>query len=420
MKSTVFVSNERWRLILALIILCAVVMRLAAAWILAQPLESDSLSYFTMAQSLAERGELVDIYGQHVFFSAGYPLFLSLFFAIFGSSVGVALGVNAVLCVIGTWLIYRLALTLSGNRFAGALAAAAYAVWLPGIWNATMLAKENLSTPLLLAIALCAIDVARNKRPIRAAMVGGLLWGAALVTGGSALLLCAGIAIALLVLWRAQGFFAPALVGGLGFLVGAAVMLAPWLYATDQMVGRPVLTTNAAFNLYLGNNPAATGKFVSIADTPMGRNWEATRLKLGEVGNADRLQAEAMRWIRDNPARAAELAACKLVYFWQPNLMDAEDVGASKAFVLIRLVEVIQYGLIVVFGLAALRSRLIASDAKWIFAAMIVGFWLVHAAAYIITRYRDPVMPLLIVLAVIPVAKWLEQFILSRITRHAA
>lgn len=420
MKSTVFVSNERWRLILALIILCAVVMRLAAAWILAQPLESDSLSYFTMAQSLAERGELVDIYGQHVFFSAGYPLFLSPFFAIFGSSVGVALGVNAVLCVIGTWLIYRLALTLSGNRFAGALAAAAYAVWLPGIWNATMLAKENLSTPLLLAIALCAIDVARNKRPIRAAMVGGLLWGAALVTGGSALLLCAGIAIALLVLWRAQGFFAPALVGGLGFLVGAAVMLAPWLYATDQMVGRPVLTTNAAFNLYLGNNPAATGKFVSIADTPMGRNWEATRLKLGEVGNADRLQAEAMRWIRDNPARAAELAACKLVYFWQPNLMDAEDVGASKAFVLIRLVEVIQYGLIVVFGLAALRSRLIASDAMWIFAAMIVGFWLVHAAAYIITRYRDPVMPLLIVLAVIPVAKWLEQFILSRITRHAA
>ncbi|QSB44484.1 glycosyltransferase family 39 protein [Tsuneonella flava] len=420
MKSTAFVSNERWRLILALIILCAVVMRLAATWVLAQPLESDSLSYFTMAQSLAERGELVDIYGQHVFFSAGYPLFLSPFFAVFGSSIGVALGVNAVLCVIGTWLIYRLALTISGNRFAGALAAAAYAVWLPGIWNATMLAKENLSTPLLLAIALCAIDVARNKRPIRAAMVGGLLWGAALVTGGSALLLCAGIAIALLVLWRAQGFFAPALAGGLGFLVGAAVMLAPWLYATDQMVGRPVLTTNAAFNLYLGNNPAATGKFVSIADTPMGRNWEATRLKLGEVGNADRLQAEAMRWIRENLARAAELAACKLAYFWQPNLMDAEVVGASKAFVLIRLVEVIQYGLIVVFGLAALRSRLIAGDAKWIFAAMIVGFWLVHAAAYIITRYRDPVMPLLIVLAVIPVAKWLEQFILRRITRHAA
>ena len=82
---------------------------------------------------------------------------------------------------------------------------------------------------------------------------------AALVTGGSALLLCFGVAAALLMLWRARGSFAPAFSAGLCFIVGGAVMLAPWLYATNQMVGRPVLTTNAAFNLYLGNNPAATG-----------------------------------------------------------------------------------------------------------------------------------------------------------------
>jgi hypothetical protein len=37
---------------------------------------------------------------------------------------------------------------------------------------------------------------------------------------------------------------------------------------------------------------------------------------------------------------------------------------------------------------------------------MILGFWVVHAAAYIIPRYRDPVVPLLIVLAAVQVVAW--------------
>ena len=198
------------------------------------------------------------------------------------------------------------------------------------------------------------------------------------------------------------------------------LMLAPWLYATNQMVGRPVLTTNAAFNLYLGNNPAATGKFVSIADTPLAKNWDAARLRLGEVGNADRLQAAALDWIHANPGRAAELAALKLVYFWQPNLPDANDFAASTALASIRLFEVAQYGLTLLIGLLAFRSRGVASDGKWIFAAMIAGFWLIHAAAYIIPRYRDPAIPLLIVMAAIPVAAWIERFAAQRALRNAA
>ncbi|GAA4770839.1 hypothetical protein GCM10023219_16960 [Stakelama sediminis] len=413
-------SDSACRLLLTGIAIFAVTLRLAGVWVLNQPLESDSLSYFTMAQGLAERGELLDIYGQQAFYSAGYPLLLAPFFMVLGSSVSVALSVNMLLCAVSTWLIYRLALALSRNRGAGLLAATVYALWFPGLWNATMLAKENLSTPLLLGIALCAIGIARGERPMGTALVGGLLWGGALVTGGSALLLCAGVAVALLMLWRVRGNFAPAFAGGLCFIAGAALILTPWLYATDQMVGRPVLTTNAAFNLYLGNNPAATGKFVSISDTPMGRDWEVTRLRLGEVGNADRLQAEALRWIGENPGRAAELAMLKLAFFWQPNLPDAEDFSASKAVASIRLFEVIQYALILLFGFAAFRSRLIASDGRWIFAAMIAGFWLIHAAAYIITRYRDPAIPLLIVMGAIPVAAWLEQLTTRRTVRHAA
>jgi 4-amino-4-deoxy-L-arabinose transferase-like glycosyltransferase len=394
---------------LAAIVVIAAALRIVAALVLKQPLQSDGLSYFTMAQGLAARGELFDNFGQHVFYSAGYPLFLAPLFMVFGAGLPVALAINLLLAAISIWLVYRLAITLSNDQQSGLVAALVFALWFPGIWNATVLAKENLSTPLLLALALCAVGVARGSKLM--ALVAGLLWGAALITGGSALLLCAGVSVALILLWRSGGHFLPAFRSGLCFMLGALLTLGPWLYATDHMVGRPVLSTNAAFNLYIGNNPAATGRFVSIADTPLGKDWNATRERLGEVANSDRLQVAAVQWIAANPARAGELALLKLAYFWEPNVPDAADFTASRAIASIRLIEVAEYLVILVAGLMAFRSRLIARDDKWIIAAIIAGFWVIHATAYIIARYRDPVMPLLIVMASVPVAAWLRKVV---------
>src|SRR3546814_7262770 len=127
--------------LLAAIVLVAMVRRVGGAWVLKHPLDSDPLAYVSMAQGLAERGELADMYGQKAFYSAGYPLLLAPFFKALGSSVGAAIAVNLLLCAVSIWLIHRLTLALSGNRGAGLIAAAVYALWFPGIWNATMLAK---------------------------------------------------------------------------------------------------------------------------------------------------------------------------------------------------------------------------------------------------------------------------------------
>jgi|ThiBiot_300_plan_2_1041538.scaffolds.fasta_scaffold05926_4 4-amino-4-deoxy-L-arabinose transferase-like glycosyltransferase len=385
----------------------AVALRILAVLILNHPLRSDPLAYFTMAKGLIERGQWVDQFGQHVFFSAGYPLLLAPFFAVFGSSVPVAIAVNMLLTVVSVWLVFRMAILLSGNWKAGVLAAAVFAVWLPAIWNATLVAKENLSTPLLLGIALCGVLIARGRNPLAFTMLVGFLWGFALLTGGSSLLLCLGIVAALFIRQRSHARSALPVCGGLLFLLGALIPLAPWLYATNQMVGRPVLTTNAQFNLYLGNNPAADGRFVSIARTPLGKNWDAARLRLGEIGNADRLQHEALRWIADNPVKAGGLALHKLVYFWSPNIPDARDFKASRMIAAVHTLGVVQYLTIIILGFAAFRLSQVSSKEKWVFAAMIVGYWLVHAGAYIIPRYRDPVIPLLIIMASILAAGWL-------------
>ena len=163
---------------LTAIIALAIAVRIAAMQMLKLPLESDALSYFTMAQGLAERGELTDNFGQHVFYSAGYPLLLTPFFMVFGSKVGVALAVNLLLTAMSSVLVYRLAVALSGHFEAGLIAATGFALWLPGAWNAGMVAKENFSTPLLLALTLCAVQIARGTNAPRWALSAGLAWGA--------------------------------------------------------------------------------------------------------------------------------------------------------------------------------------------------------------------------------------------------
>lgn len=111
--AAILAPNARIAL-LALIALAAVGARISVAAVLEQPLESDALAYFTMARGLAEHGVLADQFGQHVFYSAGYPLLLAPFFAIFGSSVTTALAVNILLTVASLWLLYRLTHLLSG------------------------------------------------------------------------------------------------------------------------------------------------------------------------------------------------------------------------------------------------------------------------------------------------------------------
>jgi hypothetical protein len=403
------------RLTLPAILLAAVLLRVAAWIVLAPPLESDGLSYVTMARNLAEHGVLRDNFGQSIFYSAGYPLLLTPAFAFAGHSLGVVLTVNLVLTLLSGLLLYRLATALGGPSGAALLAVAVFAAWLPAIWNAAMPAKENLSTPLLLGLLLSSLALARAPHVLLPALAAGLCWGAGAVTGGSAIIAGAAVTVALFYMLRdRRGPDAARAV--LAFGLGAALTLGPWLYASNRMVGEPMLSSNAEFNLYLGNNPAATGRFVSIAATPAGGQWEAKRQELGEAGAAHWLGDSAKAWIAENPGEAARLAAAKLLLFWLPNIPDARDFAGSKAVSLIRLGDVAQYCTILFLAVCGLARSAIPARDRLILAALVGGFWAIHAAAYVMPRYRDPIAPVLIALA----ACWLWPVLIRRAAPRVA
>jgi Dolichyl-phosphate-mannose-protein mannosyltransferase len=380
--------------------LIAVVLTIRVAVMVAmpQPLVSDFLSYFEMARTFAAGGPMRDVYGSQAFYSPGYPLLLGSLFAVTGSSVPVALGVNLGLAALTGWLIFRLATVLTNDRIVPFVAVAAYAVWLPGIVTSASLAKENLSVPLLLWFLLSTLAVARGERVGRASIMAGLCFGAGLLAGASTLFVIAAFTFALWQLWQRDGLREATRVG-CAFGLAAALVLGPWLFHTSQLFGRPLLTTNSGFNLYIGNNPAATGSFVSIADTPAGPEWQEMRARLGEAGSADALRHMAVQYALTNPVRTAELAGIKMARFWMPNIPQAA-ADWQGADLVGRWIDAVQHILLLalgVFGAWTLRRHPLAP----VLGLTVASFWAIHAAAVVMYRYRDPVMPIVIVFAAV-------------------
>ncbi|NBC36507.1 hypothetical protein GTZ99_08055 [Novosphingobium sp. FSY-8] len=392
----------------------ALALRVTACFALPQTLQSDGLAYFTIAQHMAQGQWATDNMGQHAFYSIGYPLVLTPFFALFGAKVAVAIVVNLGLALISGLMLVRVARDSGLSALGQKLALLAYALWLPGIWNGTMLARENLSTPLILALVWIALRIAQSGPRLSLALAAGAVWGGALLAGTSALMTVAAPALALAVAtrWRVSAMLAPLC----ALALGAGLVVSPWLYATHQMLGHATLSTNSGFNLYVGNNDAATGRFVSIAATPVGPQWKAMRADLGEMGATSALGRAATQWIIANPERVVALGLTKLGLFWAPNLPDRADFAASRTVALIRMGEVAQYLLFVGLGAFGLWSGALAGRARAILLMAISGFWGLHAAAYIIERYRDPIMPLVMVLA----AGVLSDILTRRIRHNSA
>jgi len=184
----------------------------------------------------------------------------------------------------------------------------------------------------------------------------------------------------------------------MAFVAAATMMVGPWLWHMQNTLGRPVLTTNAPFNLYIGNNPAATGYFVSLRDTPVAAEWHKVRERDGELAATDWLGGLARDHIRTHPAETAALSAKKIALFWLPDIPGAGDADRG-VMRLVRWAAVAEHLAIMLFAIAAVARWRRRSSGEQLLIVIILSFWLVHAAAYLMPRYQLPAMPLVLVLA---------------------
>ena len=392
-----WIQRRHGHLLLPAIVLLGMALRLLALVGFQHTPESDELAYQSMALGLVHGQAMVDNMGNYAMYNVGYPLFvLAPAWAVFGESVWVARLANLALGGLSIVLCYTLAKEAGAARLGRLAAPAAWALYLPASVYGVYLAKENLVIPLVLGLLCCALRLL-HKPNWSPALGCGLLLGLLALSGNAALSLAAAVLLALA--WSALALPRKC-AWGLAMVLLAVLVTAPWLERNARLLGAPVLNTNGGFNFYTGNNPAATGWYMSIAETPRGASWNSLR-KLGEVQASEVLKREAMDWIAQHPAAFLSLAASKGMYFWMPPWHAGKGPG-SGIETLVRVLWSLQYGVLAALAVASLglrplqpwRSRLTA--VLWLALA---SYTAVHMLFFVSFRYREAIMPLLVVIA---------------------
>ena len=398
MNQEIAEEQQRDWLWLALIVCAGFALRAVAIVGFKHVPESDELVYMSMALNLISGNGIVDRMGNHAMYNVGYPLFiLSPVFFFFGEELLVARLFNMLLGGVAIVLSYLVAKEAGAGRLGRLMAAAIWAVYLPASVYGVYLLKENLMIPLMLGVMWCALRLVRL--PSKKVAVGcGALFGLLALTGNAALSL---IAVAALALVLSPAVISQRVTLAMLILAVAAVVSAPWMIRNMHVIGAPVLNTNGGFNLYLGNNPAATGMFVSISETPRGSTWKDLR-KTGEVQASETLKQEAIAWAKANPSDFLTLSLKKAVYFWTPPFHEGKG-ETSTTEKIVRVLWAIQFVFLVAAALSTLLIRKLRTKQLAILWLAVSCYTAVHVLFYVTFRYREPIMPVLGVMAALAI-----------------
>jgi len=185
-----------------------------------------------------------------------------------------------------------------------------------------------------------------------------------------------------------------------------ALFLSPWWIRNELLLARFVpFTTGSAQNLYLGNNPH---------NPEGGIDWSrdvepdvASHLLAipDEVTRQQAFSKAAVNYIEAHPVEVFRVAAKKFVRYWNviPN---AAEFGGWYAFV-----SAATFGPIIVLAIVGLLRQRREWRTLMPLLTIVAYFTLLHTLTIASLRYRLPIEPILIVLAVEPlavIAAWLH------------
>jgi Dolichyl-phosphate-mannose-protein mannosyltransferase len=236
----------------------------------------------------------------------------------------------------------------------------------------------------LLAVWLCygSMDTGGERRSKPVFL--GLLWGAAALTN-TALIALMPVFLVLPHFETKRAF--PIRKIAITVVV-AVLVVCPWIIRTRYELGAVVpVRSNFGEELWLGNHEGGAGRIdprLGPAVSPVERERYRS---LGEIAYIRQRRADALQFIRENPARFFRLVFYRFRYWWW-------GAGETAAvFIFYRLLTVLSLGGVVLalvkFGATRLLTLLGA----------IVIYPLVYYATDVYARYRYPIEPFLMLFA---------------------
>ncbi len=407
-------DRHAWRQV-GCILVIALAARLGAAALWHERAEGrfffgDSETYWQLARTIA-RGEAyrysAEGYDARVFRTPGYPLLLAPLFLFGGDHPPVfwARVQGAVFGALAAGAVWWLARELFGARaaLAAGLAAAVY----PGAVATSVMVLTEAPFSMLMLVQLTAWVAAWRStsrgRAIGFSIGAGAAAGAAVLVRPSWLLFTPAVVALMWAVERLRGRQANRSrwnepVVGMAVLAAMLVVLSPWWVRNWRVTGRFVPTTlQVGASLYDGLSPQATGasdmafvdRFVAAE-----RAQDAAADEPFEVRLDRRMRREAVEWAKQHPGRVAQLALVKFARMW--NVWPNEPEMSTWP---VRLMVAGTY--LPVLGLALVGAwRTIRLGRPYVLCWLpAVYFTLLHMVFVSSIRYRQPVMPALIVLA---------------------
>ncbi len=353
-----------------------------------------------LAYSLATNQGFSSPFGGHTGPSAWtapvYPWLISLAFRTFGSySPAAAIAMlmfNSVFSVLTIWIIYRIA----DHVFGKAVAVRSAWVWalLPDCiyWSVTWVWDTSLAAFLLSALFLLTLEM-EGKDRLSLWSGYGVLWGVAGLTSTSVLawLPFSGCWLAYQLHRRGKPFLLCTTLSALIFWA----TLTPWLVRNYFAFGQLVFVRgNLGVELRSGNNAESEGDWVPVYH-PTGNSFLYAQYKeMGEAAFVAEQARIAREWIGQHPNLFWRLSFRRCIFFWA----GLPRQGLQEARNLVYLgTSVFAFG-----GLLLATTRRL--HGVFLFATLLGFYPLVYYITFAASRYRHPIDPELVILAVFSIS----------------
>ncbi len=397
-----FFSNP-WKIFLS-----AVAVRLIAAvclnYYLAEVahrdflIEGDADGYWQLAEKIVA-GEEYSLYTppRQVMRMPAFPAILAVSISIFGDSQAAARLLLAVLSSLAVFPAFWIAAKKHSSE-AGIVAGFIVALMPVYVGFSILILSEMLfATCILFNIWAFSrwIDETRPRQAFYWAAAAGLLASLAVYIRPSWLLFPPGLILMLILFSRSFG--RKRILQSFVLLICLLLPLIPWGIRNQRLTGHFVITTLwMGPSLYDGLHPGATGS----SDMTF---FEQDRLldRMSEYEMNRYYKERALKFARENPGRAIQLALIKLWRYWKP--WPNADQFHQPVLMVIIAIGFILLAIWAAFGGWAIRKN---PELLFLCTLPIVYFAAIHLFFVSSLRYRLPAEYPLAVLAGIGVVQW--------------
>ena len=351
----------------------------------------DERDYDAIARNVVREGRFQETDGRRASRAPGYPLALA---ALYSLGLRTPRAVFAVQAFAGALTCVLIALL--GRRWFGDTAGV-IAGWLAAfypffIYFAGLLLTETFFILGIVTLFLLlewvfgegALSPARGWALVGAGVVAG-----ALIHLRSSFLFFPLFVLPFLLLRATPRLRA---LGRWGVILAVAVLaLSPWVWRNYRVFGRVIVTTlQGGESLYEANSPYADGG-------PMMDRIPWDLISGGPLGEVERdafFREQALRYIRENPRRFAELGAKKFKRFW--NIVPNHPPYRRGVYAVGSVLSYVPVMILGVMGVLWQRGR----KSRVLYAlSPILYYTAVHVVFVGSIRYRLAVMPFVLVLA---------------------